>query len=105
MHEHSAKSRPVYQNLDTAFVNVAALVRYLRGREFSGRIHVELDEYTADVFLKKGEQTSVREMNHATGRGDEGEAALQRLLVRASEPGGLVSVYEGSGEEINDDES
>lgn len=105
MHEPSAKSRPVYQNLDTAFVNLAALVRYLRGREFTGRVHVELDEYTADVYLQGSEQVSVRETNHVTGRVEEGEAALQRLLVRAREPGGLVSVYENSGEEISDDES
>jgi hypothetical protein len=104
MNEHSEKSRLVYQNLDTAYVNLAALVRYLRGREFNGRIHVELDEYTADVFLKAGEQTSVRETNYATGRVDEGEAAMQRLLVRASEPGGLVSVFEENGEEVRDDE-
>jgi hypothetical protein len=105
MHERSEKSRPVYKNLDTAYVNLGALVRYLRGREFTGRIHVELEDYTADVFLKGNEQASVRETNHATGRVEEGEGALQRLLVRASEPGGLVSVYEESTEEISDEES
>jgi hypothetical protein len=105
MHERSTTSRPVHQNLDTAYVNLAALVRYLRGREFTGRIHVELDEYTADVFLMAGEQASVRETNHATGRVEEGAGALQRLLVRASEPGGLVSVYEESRDEIQDQES
>lgn len=100
MQERSEKSLPVNQYLDTAYVNLAALVRYLRGREFSGRIHVELDEYSADVVLKAGETVNVREINHATGHVDEGEAALQRLLVRAREPGGLVSVYEGDEEEV-----
>jgi hypothetical protein len=99
MQESKAKTRPVHENLDTAYVNLAALVRYLREREFDGRIHAELDEYEADVFLSASDPPRVYETNHTTGRSAEGEAALQRLLVRASEPGGLISVYENSVEE------
>jgi hypothetical protein len=99
MHEGKAKSRAVHENLDTAYVNLAALLRYLRQREFDGRIKVELDEYEADVFLSAGEPPVVHEVDHASGRRAEGDAAMQRLLVRASEPGGLVSVYENSLEE------
>lgn len=98
--EGKVKSRPVHENLDTAYVNLAALVRYLRQREFDGRIRVELEEYEADVFLSASDPPRVHETNHTTGRSAEGEAALQRLLVRASEPGGLVSVYENNVEEI-----
>ncbi|HEX8921741.1 MAG TPA: hypothetical protein VF766_09700, partial [Pyrinomonadaceae bacterium] len=105
MHEGKAKFRPVHENLDTAYVNLAALVRYLQQREFGGRIHVELAEYEADVFLSAGETPRVQEKNHMTGRSAEGEAALQRLFVRASEPGGLVSVYEGNREETRGDET
>ena len=36
--------RAVHQNLDTAYVNLAALVRHLQQRDFTGRVHVELDE-------------------------------------------------------------
>jgi hypothetical protein len=103
MHERNAKSRPVHENLDTTYVNVAALVHYLQQREFAGWIHVELDEYDADVFLHGREPPRVREMDHATNRAGEGEAALQRLLVRAREPGGLVSVFEGQREETASD--
>jgi hypothetical protein len=99
MQEGSAKSRPVHENLDTTYVNVAALVHYLQQRGFNGWIHVELDEYDADVFLNGGAKPRVRETDHATNRTGEGEAALQRLLVRAREPGGLVSVFEGEREE------
>jgi hypothetical protein len=106
MHERSAKSRPVHENLDTTYVNLAALVRYLQQRDFKGWIHVELDEYDADIFLNGEDAPRVRETDHATNRAGEGEAALQRLLVRAREPGGLVSVYEGEREEtISDDAS
>jgi hypothetical protein len=99
MHERNAKSRPVHENLATAYVNLAALIRYLQQTDFNGRVHVELDEYEADVFLSGGEPPRVRETNHTTGRQSEGEAALQRLYVRASEPGGFVSVYEDDAEE------
>lgn len=105
MHERNEKSRPVHENLDTTYVNVAALVHYLQQREFNGWIHVELDEYDADVFLKGVEPPRVRETDHATNRTGEGEAALQRLLVRAREPGGLVSVYAGEREEMTSDEA
>jgi hypothetical protein len=103
--ERDAKSRPVHENLDTAYVNVAALLRYLRQREFAGRVHVELDEYDADVFLNATEQPRVRERDYATGRQSEGEDALQRLLVRSQQPGGLVSVYESNGEETGGEDS
>jgi hypothetical protein len=99
MSEQKAKFRPVHENLDTAYVNLAALLHYLRQREFDGRVHVELDEYEADVTLSASAPLSVREIDHASGRRAEGDAALQRLLVRANEPGGLVHVYESSVEE------
>ncbi|HJU54512.1 MAG TPA: hypothetical protein VJ715_08075 [Pyrinomonadaceae bacterium] len=96
MSEQSVTSRPVHENLDTAYVNLAALVRYLQERYFAGRIHVVLDEYEADVFLGGTEPPRVRETNHATGLQAEGEEALKRLLVRAREPGGVINVYDHS---------
>jgi hypothetical protein len=93
-----ARARVVHQNLDTAYVNLAALVRHLQQRDFAGRVHVELDEYDADIFLSARGRPRVRERDHVTGREAEGEAALQRVIVRASEPGGRVSVYEGDFE-------
>ncbi|HEY0078288.1 MAG TPA: hypothetical protein VGB73_06550 [Pyrinomonadaceae bacterium] len=93
------KSHPVHEDMDTAYVNLGALLRYLRQRDFTGRVHVELDEYEADIHLHAKDEPRVRELNHATGQTDESLAALHRLLVRAQEPGGLVSVYEGEAEE------
>lgn len=99
MSELDPQSRPVHENLDTAYVNLAALLHFLQEREFEGRVHVELEEYDADVFLKAKEQPRVHERNYETGRESEGEDALQRLLVRANDPGGRVSVYEHKAEE------
>ncbi|HKP72751.1 MAG TPA: hypothetical protein VJT82_07430 [Pyrinomonadaceae bacterium] len=95
----SDKARAVHENLDTAYVNVAALLRHLQQRDFTGRVHIELDEYDGDIYLTARSPISARERDHVTGREAVGEAALQRILVRASEPGGLVSVYEGAGGE------
>lgn len=94
-----ARSRVVHQNLDTAYVSLAALVRHLQQRDFEGRVHVELDEYDADIFLAARERPRARERDHVTGREAEGDAALQRIFVRASEPGGRVSVFEGGAGE------
>ena len=89
----------IYKNLDTAYVNLAALLRYLQQRDFNGRVHVLLDEYETDVYLKQGSAPRVREKDHTTGRLADGEAALQRLLVRAQEAGGLISVYPDASDE------
>lgn len=88
----------VHENMDTAYMNLAALLRYLQQREFAGRVHVELVEYEADVYLNAQDAPRVREMDHATGQEAEGEEALQHLLARAGESGGLVSVYAGEEE-------
>lgn len=88
------KARAVHENLDTAYVNLAALLRYLQQREFEGRVHVELDEYEADVYVAGHNQLRTRERDHVTGREEESEAALHRLIVRASEAGGLISIFE-----------
>jgi hypothetical protein len=99
MPEHRvAPPRALHQNLDTAYVNLAALLRHLQQRDFEGRVHVEMDEYDADIYLAARSRPRVRERDHVTGRVADGDDALQRVLVRASEPGGLVSVFEGEAE-------
>jgi hypothetical protein len=91
-------SRILYENLDTSFVNLWALLRYLIQRGIVGRVHVQLEDYTADVFLTGSSTPMVHEIDHATGRESLEEAALHRLVVRAREPGGAITVYEGADE-------
>ncbi len=91
-------SRILYENLDTSFVNLWALLRYLIQRGIVGRVHVQLQDYTADVFLTGSSTPMVHEIDHATGRESLEEAALHRLVVRAREPGGAITVYEGADE-------
>ena len=92
------KTRPIHENLDTSFVNVSALLRYLQRRQFVGRIRVELSGYEADISLLEGNKMQVREHDLLAGRVAEGEEALQRLLIRAREPGGTINVYQSVAE-------
>ena len=86
------------ESLDTTYVNLGALLRHLRQRNFVGRVKVVLDEYEADVFLHGSEEPGVWESNHSTGRRAQGKEAMERLLVRAREPGGLITIYQGTEE-------
>jgi hypothetical protein len=92
------KNRPLYENLDTSFVNLSSLLRFLRRKEFVGNLRVELKDYEADIILSGENQIKARERDRKSGRISEGEDALQRILVRAREAGGIVHVYESAGE-------
>lgn len=88
------KNRPIHENLDTSFVNLSALIKYLRRRQFVGHVRIELSGYEADVYLTAENQLKVREYDQIAGRVAEGEEALQRILIRSREPGGIVNVYQ-----------
>lgn len=92
------KNRPVHENLDTSFVNLSALVKYLRRRQFAGHVRIELSGYEADIYLTAENNLKVREYDHIAGRIAEGEEALQRILIRAREPGGIINVYQSVSE-------
>ena len=88
------KNRPIHENLDTSFVNLSALVKYLRRRQFEGYVRLDLSGYEADIYLTAENRMKVREYDHIAGRVAEGEEALQRILIRAREPGGIINVYQ-----------
>ncbi|HMS41803.1 MAG TPA: hypothetical protein PKE69_16345 [Pyrinomonadaceae bacterium] len=88
------KDHSIHKNLDTSFVNVSALVRYLRRRQFVGSVRVELSGYEAEIHLDENNALRVREFDRITGRVGEGEEALQRILIRSREPGGIVNVFQ-----------
>ena len=93
-------ARILYENLDTSFVNVWALLRYLSQRSFVGRVHVELENYSADVFVNGSETPLVHEIDRDAGTDVVEEAALHRLVLRVRESSGSISVYEGIEESI-----
>lgn len=88
------KHRPIHQNLDTSFVNFSALIKYLRRRQFVGSVKIQLNGYKADIDFREDNQMKVSEHDQISGRISEGEEALQRLLIRAREPGGTINVYQ-----------
>ena len=83
-----------FDSLNTSYVNLGGLLRYLREQGFSGSIHVVLEQYEADVLLQ-GESATVFEIDPATGRATRADGALERLMVHAREPGGTITIYEG----------
>ena len=87
------KKQPIHQNLNTSFVNVGALVRYLRGLQFVGSIRIELSSYDADIVFTSSKTIQAREYDHIAGRISQGEHALKRILIRAREPHGRIHVY------------
>ncbi len=92
------KTRPIHENLDTSFVNLSALIRYLRRRQFVGVVKIELNGYEAEITLTQENQLKVHEYDSLAGRVAEGDEALQRILIRAREAGGIIHVYQVSEE-------
>jgi hypothetical protein len=88
------KIRPIYENLDTSFVNLSALLEYLRARRFVGRVRVEMKDYEAVIALLENDRTAAREHDFTAGQKTEGEEALQKILRRAQQPGGTIHVFQ-----------
>ena len=96
----TTNGKALYENLDTAFVNLWSLLRNLTQRGFVGRVRVELTNYSADVFLNGSGTPMVHEVDYAAGTDTLEEAALHRLVLRARETPGTISVFEGAIETI-----
>ena len=96
-----SKSRVVHENLDTTFVNLWALLRSLSQRGFIGRVRVEMKDYSADVFMTGSNTPLVHEIDRAAGTDTLEEAALHRLVLRARETPGTISVFEGADEAVS----
>jgi hypothetical protein len=76
------------------------LLRSLTQRGFIGRVRVELKDYTADVFMTGSSTPLVHEIDRAARTDTLEEAALHRLVLRAREAPGTISVFEGSDEAV-----
>jgi hypothetical protein len=95
-----SKSRVIHENLDTSFINLWSLLRSLTQRGFIGRVHVELEDYSADVFMTGSNTPLVHEIDRAAGTETLEQAALHRLVLRARESSGSISVFEGADEAV-----
>lgn len=88
-----AGQHPIHKNLSTSFTDLSALIRHLRGLQFVGRVQIELSSYEAEIELSEGGGVSAREQDHIAGRLSFGQDALQRIMIRAKQPGGLIHVF------------
>ena len=86
------KTKTIYKNLDTAFVNLAAFVRFLQRQNFVGRLRLTMADYEAEIAFDEFRQLRVHEFDRASGRVSSGEDAFQRLLVRSRQAGGNITV-------------
>jgi hypothetical protein len=93
-----SSTTPLYQNLDTTFVNLWSLLRKLTQQGFVGRVHVELQDYSADILLDGSSTPLVREVDRAANTETIEEGALHRVVLRARETPGIINVFEGIGE-------
>ena len=91
---------PLYRNLDTTFVNLWSLLRNLTERGFVGRVHVDLKDYSADIFLDGSNTPLTREIDHTAGTDNLEPEALHRVVLRARETPGTISVFEGAHEAL-----
>jgi len=95
-----SKPNPLYENLDTTFVNLWSLLRSLSQKGFVGRVHVELQDYSADIFMTGSSTPLVHEIDRAAGTDTLEEAALHRVVLRTRETPGRISVFEGADEAV-----
>ncbi|HMQ03675.1 MAG TPA: hypothetical protein PKD26_07155 [Pyrinomonadaceae bacterium] len=84
---------PIHKNLNTSFVNLAGLVRHLRSLQFVGSVQIELSSYEAEIEFADDGSVRAREQDLNAGRMSFGEEALQRIMIRSKEPGGMIHVY------------
>src|SRR6266850_5076345 len=103
-----SKPNPLYEQLDTTFVNLWSLLRNLSQRGFIGRVHVESKDYSADIFLNGTSTPLVHEIDRTAGSDIMEEGALHRVVLRARETPAAISVHEGAHEAspwVSSDES
>jgi hypothetical protein len=88
------KINSTHKNLNTSYINLSALLRFLQQQNFVGSIHLEAKGYEADVFFTKADGLKVRENDHIAGRISVGNDVLAQILIRAHEPDGIINVYD-----------
>src|ERR1044072_306986 len=89
---------PFLANLDTAFVNLWSLLRKLTEQNFIGRIHIELEDYSADIFLDGSPTPVVREIDQVANTNVIEAGALHRVVLRVRETPGTINVFAGADE-------
>jgi hypothetical protein len=92
------KKDPVYQNLNTSFTNFGELLVDLKENSFTGVVQVSFWEYEGILLLDNGDITNaIEEIN---GDFITGQVAVKKVIGKAKEKDGSVSVFAQIGEMI-----
>jgi hypothetical protein len=94
---NNMKDRQFFDNLDTSFIKLEALVRYLTSRAFTGTIYVKFAGYTGEITFTANRRLRVTEKDQIAGRVIGGEKAYRSIISRSAEPGGIVNVVQSLG--------
>src|SRR4051812_15596525 len=93
-----SSNTPFLANLDTTFVNLWSLLRKLTEQDFIGRVHIELKDYVADVFLDGSHTPVIREIDRAANTEVIERGVLHRVVLRVRESPGTINVFAGADE-------
>jgi hypothetical protein len=92
------KRDSVYQNLNTSFTNFGELLVDLKENSFTGCVQVSFWEYDGVLLLDNGNiVNAVEEINDNQVSGQD---AVKRVITKAKEKDGTISVYALKGEMI-----
>ncbi len=92
------KRDSVYQNLNTSFTNFGELLVDLKENSFTGVCQVSFWEYDGVLLLDNGNiVNAVEEIN---GKKVSGQDAVKRVITKAKEKDGAISVFALKGEMI-----
>lgn len=85
------KVEVVYENMNTSFTNFEELISDLSANQFTGSVKVSFWEYEGNLFIDNGNVVNaVEEMEEEKFTG---KVAVKRLMEKAKEKGGSISVY------------
>ena len=88
------KDRQLFENLDTSFVKLDALVRHLCRLGFVGTISLDFEDYHGEITLTPTGKLRVAETDSAADISHRGQKAFEQIMLRAEDPGGKINVTE-----------
>ena len=92
------KRDAVYQNLNTSFTNFGEMLVDLKENSFTGLVQVSFWEYEGVLLLDNGNIVNATE--EINGKLISGQGAVKRVISKAKEKDGTISVYALKGEMI-----
>ncbi len=90
------KIHKTHKNLDASYVNLSALLKYLRQHKFVGKVRFESKGYEAEIIFTKKSGIEARDNDHITGKISVGDEVLSRILIRSHDEG-IINIFDEPG--------